>query len=70
MVALLNNYRVSNGKNGLGFLNSWLYEPGLHGDGLNDITIGVNPGRSKTDGFFATDGWDPVRPRGLCFQHH
>ncbi|KAH8990978.1 subtilisin-like protein [Lactarius akahatsu] len=58
IISLLNDYRISNGKAPLGFLNFWLYGTCL--GGLNDITSGSNPG-CNTDGFSAVPGWDPVR---------
>ena len=61
IIALLNNYLVSNDKDPLSFLNYWLYEAGLHWDGLHDVTGGSNPS-CKTKGFSVTVGWDPVRP--------
>ena len=61
IIALLNDFLVSNGKDPLGFLNYWLYEAGLHWDGLNDVTSGSNPG-GNTVGFSAMVGWDAVRP--------
>ncbi|KAH9033616.1 subtilisin-like protein [Lactarius pseudohatsudake] len=61
IIALLNDYRLSRGKNPLGFLNPWLYGIGI--DGLNDITSGSNPG-CGTDGFTAIVGWDPVTGLG------
>ena len=72
IIALLNDLLISRGKHSLGFLNYWLYEAGLHWDGLNDIISGNNPG-CKTEGFSATDGWDPVRrarPLSLRFRLH
>ncbi|KAH9007671.1 peptidase S8/S53 domain-containing protein [Lactarius hengduanensis] len=51
IISLLNDYRLSKGKHALGFLNPWLYSFGL--PGLNDITLGSNPG-CRTDGF---PGW-------------
>ncbi|KAI9433494.1 subtilisin-like protein [Lactarius indigo] len=66
IISLLNDYRISKGKQPLGFLNPWLYSFGLAG--LNDITFGSNPG-CRTDGFPAIDGWDPVRPAGFVSLH-
>ena len=57
IIALLNDYRISQGNPPLGFLNNWLYSHAL--DGFNDITSGINPG-CETDGFAAAKGWDPV----------
>ncbi|KAF8264268.1 subtilisin-like protein [Lactarius quietus] len=61
IISLLNDYRISQGKPPLGFLNPWLYGGGLAG--LNDITFGTNPG-CKTNGFPAIIGWDPVTGLG------
>jgi len=57
----LNDYRISKGKNPLGWLNPWLY--GIGRTGFNDITSGSNPG-CGTDGFSAIVGWDPVTGLG------
>ena len=56
---MLNDYRISEGLGVLGWLNPWLYQTGWIG--FTDIIDGNNPG-CKTEGFYATDGWDPVRP--------
>ncbi|KAH9056343.1 subtilisin-like protein [Lactarius vividus] len=61
IISLLNDYRISNGKPPLGFLNLWLYGRCL--EGLNDITSGSNPG-CNTNGFSAVPGWDPVTGLG------
>jgi hypothetical protein len=61
--SLLNDYVLSRGKPPLGFLNPWLYESGL--TGFDDIVHGNNPG-CTTEGFFAVEGWDPVRLAKLC----
>ncbi|KAF8262580.1 peptidase S8/S53 domain-containing protein [Lactarius quietus] len=61
IISLLNDYRISNGRPPLGFLNVWLYGDGLAG--LNDITRGSNPG-CGTQGFSAIVGWDPVTGLG------
>ncbi|KAF8271222.1 subtilisin-like protein [Lactarius quietus] len=61
IISLLNDYRISQGKPPLGFLNPWLYGGGLAG--LNDITSGSNPG-CGTNGFPAIVGWDPVTGLG------
>ncbi|KAH9051099.1 peptidase S8/S53 domain-containing protein [Lactarius vividus] len=61
IISLLNDYRLSQGKRPLGFLNPWLYDGGLKG--LNDIVSGSNPG-CHTDGFSAIAGWDPVTGLG------
>ncbi|KAH9031607.1 subtilisin-like protein [Lactarius deliciosus] len=61
IISLLNDYRLSQGKPPLGFLNPWLYGGGLNG--LNDIVSGSNPG-CNTDGFSAIVGWDPVTGLG------
>jgi len=62
IISLLNDYRLSRGRDPLGFLNPWLYTQGLAG--LNDITSGSNPG-CGTEGFSAIAKWDPVRPARL-----
>lgn len=63
VVALLNDFRLSNGKSSLGFLNPLIYASGVSA-GFNDITSGSNPG-CGTNGFTAGAGWDPVsRYRG------
>ncbi|KAH8979555.1 subtilisin-like protein [Lactarius hatsudake] len=61
IISLLNDYRISNGRPPLGFLNVLLYGTCL--GGLNDITSGSNPG-CNTDGFSAIPGWDPVTGLG------
>ncbi|KAH8995261.1 peptidase S8/S53 domain-containing protein [Lactarius hatsudake] len=61
IISLLNDYRLSQGKTQLGFLNPWLYGGGLNG--LNDIVSGSNPG-CNTDGFSAIVGWDPATGLG------
>ncbi|KAI9439773.1 subtilisin-like protein [Lactarius indigo] len=67
IISLLNDFRISRGKNPLGFLNPLLY--GIGRAGLNDITKGSNPG-CNTDGFSAVIGWDPVTGLGsLDFVH-
>ena len=58
MVALLNDFRLSQGKSSLGFLNPLIYAAGVSA-GFNDITSGSNPG-CGTNGFTAGPGWDPV----------
>ena len=57
--SLINDYRLSQGFEPLGFLNPWLY--GVGAIAFNDITEGNNPG-ARTQGFFAGEGWDPVCP--------
>ena len=59
VISLLNDYRLSQGKHALGWINPWLYGDGR--TGLNDITSGTNPG-CGTQGFSAIEGWDPVCP--------
>ncbi|CUA75752.1 tripeptidyl-peptidase I [Rhizoctonia solani] len=61
VIALLNDYRLSQGKPPLGFLNPWLYSTAV--SALNDITSGSNPG-CGTSGFTARAGWDPVTGLG------
>jgi len=61
LIALLNDYRLSVGLPTLGFLNPVLYKKGIAG--FNDITQGGNIG-CGTEGFNATEGWDPVTGLG------
>ncbi|KAI0048738.1 subtilisin-like protein [Auriscalpium vulgare] len=61
VISLLNDFRLSEGKPSLGFLNPLLYSTGTAG--LNDITSGSNPGCGTT-GFTAVAGWDPVTGLG------
>jgi len=61
IITLLNDYRLSTGRQPLGFLNPRLYGHGLIG--MNDITSGSNPG-CNTEGFSAIGGWDPVTGLG------
>ncbi|KAI0064302.1 family S53 protease [Artomyces pyxidatus] len=61
VVALLNDKLIAAGQSPLGFLNPFLYSTGA--SALNDITDGNNPG-CNTDGFSATEGWDPVTGLG------
>ncbi|KAL1668875.1 peptidase S8/S53 domain-containing protein [Schizophyllum commune] len=61
IIALLNDYKVSQGQSPLGFLNPLIYSTAA--DGFNDVTEGTNPG-CDTDGFEATKGWDPVTGLG------
>jgi tripeptidyl-peptidase-1 len=58
IVSMLNAELSSAGKKPVGFLNPLLYSPGAQA-AFNDVTTGRNPG-CKTDGFWATDGWDAV----------
>ncbi|KAJ7574359.1 peptidase S8/S53 domain-containing protein [Mycena floridula] len=60
IIALLNDYRLANGKSSLGFLNPLIY---ANSGGFNDITSGSNPGCGTT-GFTAGSGWDPVTGLG------
>ncbi|KAF8340259.1 tripeptidyl peptidase A [Cantharellus anzutake] len=57
IISLLNDVLISNGRKSLGFINPLLYH--LGGKGFNDITVGNNLG-CGTEGFNATQGWDPV----------
>lgn len=57
VVALLNDARLAAGKKPLGFMNPLIFKYGHKF--LTDIKLGNNPG-CNTNGFFATNGWDPV----------
>ncbi|KAG6857498.1 hypothetical protein H0H87_002123 [Tephrocybe sp. NHM501043] len=59
--SLLNDYRLANGKQSLGFVNPLIYSKGA--SGFNDIVSGSNPG-CDTPGFSAGAGWDPVTGLG------
>ncbi|KAI0059672.1 hypothetical protein BV25DRAFT_1908615 [Artomyces pyxidatus] len=61
LVSLLNDARLAHGKPPLGFLNPFLYSSGLAV--FNDITSGNAPG-CGTQGFNATEGWDPITGLG------
>lgn len=61
VVALLNDYLLSQGKPTLGFLNPFLYSKGVAG--LKDITRGHSYG-CGTNGFSAVKGWDPITGLG------
>ncbi|KAF4546234.1 Tripeptidyl-peptidase 1 precursor protein [Lasiodiplodia theobromae] len=55
--ALVNDALIAQGKPVLGFLNPWLYKKGFKA--YTDITGGSAVGCSS-EGFPATEGWDPV----------
>ncbi|KAF8972690.1 peptidase S8/S53 domain-containing protein [Flammula alnicola] len=59
--ALLNDFRISQGKTSLGFINPLIYSTAA--SGFTDITSGSNPGCGTT-GFTAGKGWDPVTGLG------
>lgn len=59
--SLLNDFRLSQGKTSLGFINPLIYATAAQG--FNDITSGSNPG-CGTAGFSAVKGWDPVTGLG------
>ena len=62
---LLNSARIASGKNGLGFLNPWLY--GTASTGFTDIKngkIGGCSGVISGAGFSAVSGWDPATGLG------
>ena len=61
IISLINDRLIAAGKSPLGFLNPFLYSNGV--SALNDITTGSNPG-CGTNGFPATQGWDPVTGLG------
>ncbi|KAF4610501.1 hypothetical protein D9613_006689 [Agrocybe pediades] len=59
--SLLNDFRISQGKAPLGFINPLIYSTAS--SGFTDITSGSNPG-CGTNGFPAGKGWDPVTGLG------
>ncbi|KAJ7744658.1 peptidase S8/S53 domain-containing protein [Mycena metata] len=61
IVALLNEWRLWNGKPTMGFLNPFLYGAGFAG--MVDITEGSVDG-CEQPGFNATAGWDPATGLG------
>lgn len=72
MVALLNDYLVSNGRAPLGFINPWLYSIGK--DGFTDIKTGssnictnryVRPTIYGQPAFPAAEGWDAATGWGV-----
>lgn len=63
IIALLNDYLVSKGKQPLGFLNPFLYKKGQAG--LRDITTGHNNVCSTKAAFPATKGWDAASGLGV-----
>ncbi|KAF5334159.1 hypothetical protein D9758_014814 [Tetrapyrgos nigripes] len=58
MITLLNDARIAAGKGPVGFVNPAVYSQRFK-SAFNDITNGTNPG-CGTEGFSATEGWDPV----------
>ncbi|KAJ4467466.1 subtilisin-like protein [Lentinula edodes] len=60
VIALLNDELLTAGQSPLGFLNPWIY---ANPQAFNDITSGNNPG-CGTQGFSASEGWDPVTGMG------
>lgn len=63
LISLINDYRLSNNKPVLGFLNPRLYTDGNVMAALKDIVSGSNPG-CGTPGFSAAKGWDPLTGLG------
>lgn len=67
MIALINAQRIASGKSSLGWLNPLLYA--LRKSFVRDITSGHNRCNVQStvccaQGFFATEGWDPVSGLG------
>jgi tripeptidyl-peptidase-1 len=70
MITLINDYRLTNGKSALGFLNQALYQ--LDSTTWKDITSGNNKCSAEgqtgenccSEGFIATTGWDPLTGLG------
>ncbi|KAH9047230.1 subtilisin-like protein [Lactarius hengduanensis] len=63
VIAMLNDFLISEGQSPLGFLNPWFYTRNEGMFGLMDIKSGSNPG-CGTNGFTAISGWDPVTGLG------
>jgi len=58
IIALLNDYRLQNGKSTLGFLNPWLYSPAVS-ETLVDVVKDYSSGCTAV-GWKAAEGWDAV----------
>jgi tripeptidyl-peptidase-1 len=63
LVTLINDYRISEGKPTLGFLNPLLYANGAPRDALRDVIKGHNPA-CGVYGYPAATGWDPTTGLG------
>ncbi|CEJ90361.1 hypothetical protein VHEMI06150 [[Torrubiella] hemipterigena] len=63
VIALINDYLVSNGKAPLGFLNPWLYKTGKQG--FRDIAKGHNNVCANKAAFPAVEGWDATTGWGV-----
>lgn len=76
LVSMLNSARLKANMTALGFLNPWIYSPGLR-DAFTDIIYGGSKGCNGRDlftglptpvvpnaGWNATQGWDPVTGLG------
>lgn len=63
IVALLNDYRVANGKPPLGFLNPFLYQNSVRG--IRDIRMGNNIDCHQNPAFPAKYGWDASTGLGV-----
>ncbi|KAJ7623726.1 peptidase S8/S53 domain-containing protein [Roridomyces roridus] len=61
VIALLNDFLISQGKAPLGFINPLIYSTAK--TGFNDIVSGSNPACGQA-GFTAAAGWDPVTGLG------
>lgn len=62
LLTMVNDARLANGKKPVGFINPAIYSSKFAG-AFKDITEGNNPG-CGTNGFNATEGWDPVTGLG------
>ncbi|KAG6332347.1 hypothetical protein ID866_6738 [Astraeus odoratus] len=62
ILTMVNDARLLLNKSPIGFINPAIYSE-LFDDAFTDITEGNNPG-CGTDGFNATQGWDPVTGLG------
>jgi len=59
--SLLNDLRLQNNKNPLGFLNPFLYQTSIsHPEAFYDVTKNCQGGCLSQVGFCATTGWDPA----------
>ncbi|KAI0766668.1 subtilisin-like protein [Trametes elegans] len=62
IISLLNDYRLSQNKSSLGFLNPFIYSNGTAG--FKDIFFGSSIGCGDIGGFPTAVGWDPVTGLG------
>jgi tripeptidyl-peptidase-1 len=62
MLTMINDARITAGKQPIGFINPTIYSSSFR-EAFHDIKSGKNPG-CGTNGFTAIEGWDPVTGLG------